>query len=96
MYPVDEILQDLDLGRRPHPAQMTIQMDIYAMVESAKYGLGAPSTEQIWAAIEALFAASKAKSQKAPLDVLLQARVAVDDHGTAVVDQVRADMGVPS
>lgn len=93
-FPLDEILEDLDHGRRPQPARMTVQMDIYAQVEGATFGLGAPSTEQVWAAIETVFESAKAKSRRAPLDVLLQARVAADDHGTAVLDQVRADMGL--
>lgn len=91
-FPVDEILDDLDHGRRPHPARMTIPMDIYAMVEGVTVGWNAVPTERVWAAIETVFAAAKAKSKRSPLEVLLQARVAMDDHGTRVVDELRAEM----
>lgn len=91
-FPLDEILDDLDQGRRPSPARMTVQMDVYAQVEGATFGLGAPSTEQVWAAIETVFEAAKGRSRRSPLGVLLQARVAADDHGTAVIDEIRAGM----
>ena len=94
-YPVDEILEDLDQGRRPSPARLTIPMDVYAMVEGVTMGARGVPVERVWAAIEAVFAASKAKSRRSPLDVLLQARVAADDHATTLIDQVRADMSEP-
>jgi hypothetical protein len=93
-YPVDEILEDLDQGRRPSPARLTIPMDVYAMVEGVTMGARGVPVERVWAAIESVFAASKAKSRRSPLDVLLQARVAADDHGTQVVDHVREVMGL--
>lgn len=93
-FPLDEILGDLDQGRRPSPARMTVPMDVYAQVEGVTFGLGAPSTERVWAAIETVFEAAKARSRRAPLGVLLQARVTADDHTTAVIDEMRAEMGL--
>lgn len=89
---VDEILDDLDRGRRPSPARLTSQSDIWAIVEDVAYHPGGPSAVQLWAAIEAMFAAAKPKARQSPLGVLLYARQAVDDEETQVIDQLRADM----
>lgn len=77
---------------KPDPTMMTTApWELYTRSESST--CGGASKRRVWAAIQALYAAAEPPTPRAPLDVLLWARIAADNHATRVIQQVKTYMG---